>query len=92
MAVEFAGERTVFGNKAMAVGDIVITGISSGAVLLPIGQIDGAVLTKKYNTAAENTFSVAYNQASGGTATNGMLFIGSAAAGDSFSVMAWGQA
>jgi len=92
MAVEFAGQRTVFGNKAMALGDVVITGISSGAVLLPIGKIDGAVVSKKALIDGENTFSVAYNTGSAATSIDGMLFIGSATAGDSFSVMAWGQA
>lgn len=88
-SIAFSGDKTVFGNKAIAIGTVTLTDQASGAVQV-LGKIDNAIVSKNSLTAAENTYSVHVNEASGATSTDGYLRIGSAASGDVFTVFVWG--
>lgn len=88
-SIAFSGEKSTFGNKAVAIGTVTLTDQASGAVQV-LGYIDGAVINNKAQDANQ-TWTVAYNAASGGTSTEGYLQIKSAASGDVFSVFVWGR-
>lgn len=90
-ASEFSGSTTVWGNKRVAIGKIILTGLASGSVYIPgITYIEGASVAINRHTDT-TSYSVYANTGSGATSIEGMLHIGSAVAGDSFSVIVWGR-
>lgn len=90
MSIAFSGERTVFGNKAVAIGTITLTDQASGAVQV-LGYVDNAIVSKNANGDGVNTYTVSVNKASGATATDGYVRISSATSGDVFTVFVWGR-
>lgn len=90
MGAEWSGQSTVWGNKRMAVGTLILTGVASGAAYIGLDYIEGANVSINRHTDT-TSYSVKPNTGSGATSINGMLDIGSAVAGDSFTVIAWGR-
>jgi len=90
MSIAFSGEKTTFGNKAVAIGTITLTDQASGAVQV-LGYIDNAMVSKNAMVDGEQTYTVYTNQASGATSIDGYLRLASATSGDVFTVFAWGR-
>jgi hypothetical protein len=63
---------------------------SAGAAYIGLDYIEGASVSINRHTDT-TSYSVKPNTGSGATSINGMLDIGSAVAGDSFTVIAWGR-
>lgn len=84
------GTSSVWGNKRMAVGKLILTGIASGAAYIGLTKIENVSVSINRHTDT-TSYSVMPNEGSGATSIEGMLHIGSAVAGDSFTVIAWGR-
>jgi hypothetical protein len=88
---EFSGVSTVWGDKRVAIGKIILTGIASGSAYIPgLSYIENVSVSINRHTET-TSYSVIPNTGSASTSIEGMLHIGSAVAGDSFTVIAWGR-
>lgn len=84
------GEVTVLGNKRVAMGTVTMSGLVSGAFQPGLGYVEGGVLM--INTSTTNaTHYVAFNKASGDTATYGYVKVYDAVDGDVLNCIIWGQ-
>ena len=93
MAVEFSGKViSVFGDRRVCFGTMIVTGVTSGAVETGLRRIESLQITPTtWTTSSAYSFKFEKNVNSAGSASNGFIYVGNATAGDQFNMLAIGD-
>jgi len=91
MAVTFARNFSVMGDRRVVFGLVTVSTTTSGAVESGLSIIHGGGFTYHSATSAVPNAVVQFNVASGGSESNGMINIATCTAGDDFYIYAIGE-